>query len=183
MEYSEFRKRTVKAVGTHNFKVTNSYGNKEAWRWLKKNKWLDLGQPITEREFGMIIKTINKHFQDQLVQGKDINLPHRMGRIELRKFKANLVLKDNKIKTNLPVDWDRTLKLWYEDETSRANKVLIRYEDFTRFGVHYDKNSANYNNKVFYQFIPNRNVKTRLKDNILNGRLDAFVLKKRDEIY
>lgn len=68
MEYDDFRKRTLKAEEKkHHFKVTNSYGNKEAWRWIKKNKWLDIGEPLTEREFGAIIKAINKHLQDQLL--------------------------------------------------------------------------------------------------------------------
>lgn len=183
MEYSDFRKRTIGVGQPHIFKVTNSNGNKEAWRWLKKNKWLDLGQPITEKEFGIIIKTINQHLQDQLIQGKDINLPHRMGRIEIRKFEAKLDFKDGKIVTNLPVDWDRTLKLWYEDEYAKENKTLIRQENRTRFGVHYDKTKANYNNKIFYQFIPNRSVKIGLKNNIINGRLDAFLLQKRNELY
>lgn len=183
MEYKDFRKRIIGVGKPHTFKVTNSYGTKEAWRWLKKNKWLDLGQPITEREFGLIIKTINKHFHDQLVKGKDIDLPVRMGRIEIRKFEAKLDFKDGKVVTNLPVDWDRTLKLWYEDDVARKEKTLIRQEDKTRFGFHYDKFKANYNNKVFYQFIPNRSIKIGLKENIINGRIDAFILRKRDEIY
>lgn len=183
MEYREFRNRTLNNVGTHNFKVTNSYGNKEAWRWVKKNKWLDLGQPITEREFGVIIKTINQHLHDQLITGKDIILPHKMGRLELRKFEAKLVLKDNKIETNLPINWDRTLRLWHEDEEAMADKVLIRYEDKTRFSIHYDKTRANYNNKSFYKFIPNRSMKIGLKNNILKGKVDAFLLQKKDEVY
>lgn len=183
ISYSEFRKNTVRASGSHTFKVTNSYRNKDVWRWLKKRKWLDLGQPITEKEFGIIIKTINQHLQDQLIQGKDINLPHRMGKIEIRKFEAKLEFKDGKVITNLPVDWDRTLKLWYEDDSAKNNKTLIRHESRTRFSIYYDKTNANYNNKVFYQFIPNRSVKIGLKDNIINNRLDAFLLQKRNELY
>ena len=32
---------------------------------------------------------------------------------------------DGKLKTNLPIDWNKTLELWYEDEESYKNKTLI----------------------------------------------------------
>ena len=179
--YEEFRKRVIRGEEPHTFEVTNSNGNKEAWRWLKKNKWLDLGQPITEKEFGVIIKTINSYLRDQLVQGKDVVLPARMGTLEIRKFEAKLSFKDGKVVTNLPINWKRTLDLWYEDDDAKESKTLIRQEDRTRFGVHYDKSSANYNNKVFYKFIPGRSVKLGLKENIINNRLDACLLKRRNE--
>ena len=38
-----------------------------------------------------------------------------MGIIELRKYKSYIKEEDGKIKTNLPIDWDRTIRLWYED--------------------------------------------------------------------
>ena len=181
--YEEFRKRVIRGNEHHTFEVTNSNGTKEAWRWLKKNRWLDLGQPVTEREFVIIIKTINLHLRDQLIQGKDIDLPHRMGRIEIRRFEAKLEFKDGKLITNLPVDWKRTLELWYEDESAKESKTLIRQENRTRYSIHYDRTKALYNNKAFYQFIPNRDVKVGLKENIINGGLDAFLLQRKNELH
>lgn len=177
MEYSDFRKKIVKA-GSHKFKVTNSNGTKEAWRWIKKNKWLNIGQPITEREFGLIIKTINQTLQDQLLEGKDIKLPHQMGRIEVRKFNGEVKFKDGKLHTTLPIDWERTLKLWYEDEECYKNRTLVRFEDREIFSIFYNRNMAKYNNKSFYQFIPTRTLKKRLKQKIDSGNFDALLLKK-----
>ena len=184
MAYSEFRKSLLK-VGEKkgHFEVSNSYGTKEAWRWLKKNKWLDLEEPVTERQFGLIVKAINKTLRDQLLEGKDINLPHKMGRIEIRKFKAKVAIENGKLVTNLPPDWSRTVSLWYEDKDARESKTLVRYEAIDRFTIHYDKNIANYNNKSFYKFIPVRPLKQELKDKIVNGSIDAFLLQKKDEIY
>lgn len=176
MEYSEFRKRVVKAEGEHHFEVTNSYGTKEAWRWLKKNKWLDLPEPVTEREFGLIIKVINLTLRDHLLNCRDIELPHRMGRIEIRKFKAKLGIKDGKVITTLPPDWGRTLELWYEDKDSFENKTLVRFEELERFSFFYNKTKANFNNKSFYRFIPSRILKKELKQRIVNGTMDAFLL-------
>lgn len=184
MAYREFRKRILKVEEKkHHFKVTNSYGTKEAWRWLKKNKWLDLPESVTERQFGAIIKAINLTLRDHLLEGKDIDLPHRMGRIEIRKFKAKMEIENGRLVTNLPPDWKRTLELWYEDQEALEAKTLVRYEGIDRFTIHYDKTNANYNNKAFYQFIPVRPLRRELKERIVNGSIDAFLLQKKDEIY
>lgn len=183
MEYSDFRKKVLKAEEKHHFKVTNSNGTKEAWRWIKKNKWLDIGQPITEREFGLIVKAINLSLQDKLLEGKDVVLPNRMGRLEIRKFRAKVDYKDGKVITTLPIDWKSTLKLWSEDEECHKLKTLIRYENSEIFEIYYNKEYANYNNKSFYKFIPTRTFKKRLKQKILNGGFDALLLNKNNELY
>jgi hypothetical protein len=182
MSYSDFKKKIIKANENHNFTVTNSNGTKNAWRWIKKNKWLDIGQEVTEREFGLIIKAINQTLQDQLISGKDVTFPHRMGRLEIRKFKAAIEFRDGKLVTNLPVDWERTLKLWYEDSESHKAKTLVRYESPERFTIYYNRDKALYNNKSFYQFIPTRVIKRRLKDRIAAGNYDALLLGKKNGI-
>ena len=183
MNYNDFRKTVVKAEGKHNFRVTNSNGTKEAWRWIKKNKWLNIGQPITERELGLIVKAINSTLQDQILQGKDANLPCRMGRLEIRKFESNVKLIDGKLVTNLPVNWEKTLHLWHEDEEAYKKRLLVRYEGRERFTIYYNKAPALYTNKTFYQFIPTRRFKKRLKHKILNEGLDALLLGKKNELY
>ena len=184
MELYEFRKRIVRAEEKkHHFKVTNSNGTKEAWRWIKKNKWLDLGQPITELQLGKIIKAINNTLQDQLLDGKDVTFPNRMGRLEIRKFQAKIEYTDNKVITNLPVDWKRTIELWWEDVESFDTKALVRYETLTRFAIYYNKSLANFENKSFYRFVPIRPLKKRLKDKIIHEGFDALLLGKSNELY
>ena len=61
------------------------------------------------------------------IKGNDVTFPHRMGTLEARKIKSSISFKDGKLKTNLPVDWDKTLKLWYEDVESFNNKTLINH--------------------------------------------------------
>ena len=184
MELNEFRKKVLKVENEkHHFKITNSNGIKEAWRWIRKNKWLDIGQPVTELELGTIVKAINLTLQDQLLKGMDITLPHRMGRIEIRKFIAKLDCEDGKIVTNLPIDWKRTIDLWWEDEKCYESKTLIRYEDKERFTIYYNKGFANFSNKTFYKFVPTRTIKRRLKQQIINGRFDAPLLHKDNELY
>jgi hypothetical protein len=99
-----------------------------------------------------------------------------MGAIELRKYDARITLNGDKVITNLPIDWDRTLKLWSEDEESYKNKTLIKMEEKEIFKVFYNKKNANYQNKSFMAFEVNRDLKRRLKAKIKSKSIDAFKL-------
>lgn len=176
MEYINSKKK-------HHFKVTNSNGIREAWRWIKKNKWLDIGQSITELELGKIIKTINNSLQDQLLEGRDIIFPHRMGRIEVRKYNTSVKFKNGKLVINKAINWKDTLQFWKEDKEAYKERILIRYDADEGFIIYYNRRPATYNNKIFYQFIPTRTFKKKLKQKILNEGFDAPLLKKKDELY
>lgn len=155
-------------------KVNSSLGVYDAYKFLRKRKWVDIGRCLTEHEFYSIIRKVNNYLADTFLQGKDIKLPHRMGRIELRKYEARVSFDGKKVKTNLPIDWDKTLRLWYEDEEAYENKTLVKVEEKEIFKVYYNKQLADYNNQVFYEFNVNRELKRRLKQRIKEGKLDAF---------
>ena len=101
-----------------------------------------------------------------------------MGTIELRKISTYVNFKDGKLHSNLPIDWDRTLKLWCEDEEAYKSRTLIKMEEKEIFKVHYNKAKADYTNKSFYQFNANRELKKTLKRNIKEGRVDTFLLNR-----
>lgn len=183
MEFEDFRKEALKACGKHYFKISNSNGLRQSYRWIKKNKWLNIGQPLSEREFSTIVKTMNHALQDRVINGKDALLPCGMGKLELRKTNCTVEFRDGKIKTNLPIDWKRTLELWWQDEESKEKKKLVRREIKEIFNVYYNKQGATYRNKVFYKFIPHRAFKLRLKQEILDNNVDAFLLKRKNELY
>ena len=160
-------------------KITKSLGVYDAYKWIRKRKWEDVGRRLTEHEFYSIIRKVNDLLAINLINGEDIKLPHRMGTLELRKKSSRVYLKNGKLCTNLPIDWDKTLKLWCEDEDAYTNRVLIRMEENEIFKVYYNKNKAEYNNKSFYQFKINRELKTALKRNIKKNRVDAFLLNRK----
>lgn len=175
-EWINFKSSIQKLSDTRIHKVNNSLGVYDAYKWIRKNKWLNIGKPLTEHEFYSIIRKVNSYLADELVKGNDIKLPNRMGRLELRKYEARITFDGEKVKTNLPIDWDKTLKLWYEDEESYKNKTLIKMEEKEIFKVYYNKHLADYNNQVFYEFNINRDIKKRLKQRIKEGKIDAFRL-------
>lgn len=175
-EWINFKSSIQKLNDTRIHKVNNSLGVYDAYKWIRKNKWLNIGKCLTEHEFYGIIRKVNDYLANELVKGNDIRLPNRMGRLELRKYDARITFDGNKVKTNLPIDWDKTLKLWYEDEESYKSKTLIKMEEKEIFKVYYNKHLADYNNQVFYEFNINRDIKRRLKQRIKEGKIDAFRL-------
>ena len=170
----DFRKKVLKLDKPRQHKVNNSLGVYDAYKWIRKNKWLDIGRPITEHEFYTIIRQVNNLLAENFLKGRDIVLPHRLGTIELRKYEARMSFNNGKLHTNLPIDWDRTLKLWAEDEEAYKEKMLVKVEEKEIFKVFYNKGKANYNNKSFYEFEVNRDLKRRLKQRIKDGLIDAF---------
>lgn len=170
----EFRKKVLKVSESRVYRVNNSYGVYDAYKYIRKNKWFDIGQPVTEHQFYSIIRRMNNLLADTLIHGHDIELPCRMGTMEVRKYDARVSIEDGKVKTNLPIDWDRTLKLWSEDEEAYKERTLIKMEEKEIFKVYYNRIDADYNNKSLYEFVVNRDLKRRLKQRIKSGNFDAF---------
>lgn len=174
-ELGDFIKKTRKVNGPRKHKINHSYGVYDGYKYYRKNKPKGSKYVLTESQYFAIIRAINTILAFNLAKGNEITLPCHMGTLEIRKSETYIKLENSKLKTNLPIDWDKTLKLWYEDSESYKDKTLIRMEEKELFRVFYNKYKANYNNKSYYQFTPNRNLKLQLKINVKNG-LDAFKL-------
>jgi hypothetical protein len=183
LELLEFKRRVRKLNHPRKYKVNNSLGVYDAYKWIRKNKWFNIGRPLTEHEFYSIIRKINNLLAEELLNSGDITLPQRMGNVELRKFEASIKIDDKgKVHTNLPIDWEKTLELWHEDEEAYKNKTLVKMEEQEIFKIYYNKSIANYNNRAFYEFIFNKDLKTRLKQKIKRGVIDAPLLKRKERL-
>lgn len=182
LELEEFKRRVRKINMPRHYSVNNSLGVYDAYKWIRKNKWFNIGRPLKEKEFYSIVRRINQLMTEELLIDGIINLPQRMGTIEIRKFDAYIKLENGKVKTNMPVDWNKTLELWYEDEESYNNRTLIKMEEKEMFKIYYNKNNANYNNRAFYEFIFNKELKVRLKQRIKKGGVDAPLLKRKEKL-
>lgn len=178
MDYSDFIKDIKKVNRERHHKVSNSYGSKDAFRYYRKIKPIDSKYVLTDCQYLRIIRLINDELRLKLINGEDVLLPEKMGRLELRKKASTVKFENGKMKTNLPVNWDATLKLWYENPQCKAKKQLVRQENINTFKVYYNKAKANYNNKTFYEFNTNRDIKVGLKKNIKLNKIDAFYYGK-----
>ena len=172
----EFRRKVLKVDHSRNHKVKNSIGVYDIYKHIRKNKWYDIGRPITEHQFYTIIREVNNVLADNLLKGNDIVFPNKMGRLEVRKFEPIIRFDDNKLTVRLPIDWDRTLKLWLEDEEAYKERTLVKMEEKEIFKVCYNKTRADFPNKGFYQLQINRDLKIALKKKIKLGNFDAFLL-------
>ena len=179
--WQEFRNSVTNNIkGYRKFKVSGSWGIYDAYKHIRKNKWYDIGKPVTEKQFYAIIRQMNNMYADEISKGNTVLFPHKMGKLELRKEPRGVYIdSEGNMKVTYPVDWKATLKLWFEDEESRNKKVLVRRNSKYVFKVHFDKYDATFNNKIFYDFTLNRYIKQKLKHNINNGIIDTIYGKER----
>lgn len=157
-------------------RIVSSYGVTDIYRYIRRNKYMSIGEPIPISNFSRIIQAMNLHLIDKFYKGHDIKLPYRLGSIELRKYIARVEFSKGEIQTNLPVNWKATKELWAEDEESRINKTLVRYEEDFIYKILYNKKGAVYKNKLFYMMVFARAFKRGLKPRIKEEGLDSFKL-------
>lgn len=172
------REEILKVKGPRKHKVNKSLGVYDAYKYIRKNKWFNIGRPLKEKEFYSIIRSINNELAISLSKGEDVKLPCKMGTLEIRKANTYYNIKDGKLHTNAVIDWDTTLKLWCEDEESYNNRTLVRCESKEIYKIHYNKVRADYSNKSYYKFNINKELKKSLKQNIREGEIEAFLIKK-----
>lgn len=172
--FQDFKNKTFHRGIKRNFRAFNSYTTYSIYKHIRKNKWYDIGRPLTEHEFYLIVRTVNKLLAKELLKGHRITFPYKMGSLELRKVSCGVRMKDGKLAITYPIDWKSTLKLWYNDAEALQSKTLIRYENDTVYKVVYDKTKAYYINKGFFQFSLNRKLKSALNKGLTSGEIDTL---------
>lgn len=176
MTEAEFINDIKKVNSKRKHKIKNSFGVYDAYKYYRKNKPKDRKYIITESQYFSIIRTINNKLKDLLTANHDIVFPERLGKLQIIKKTPVVYKENNNIKNTYPIDWNTTLKLWYEDKESYVNKKIVKTVTQNVYKVIYNKSQANYNNKSFFDFKLNRDIKVKLKHNIQEGIIkDAFI--------
>lgn len=174
MNYQTFINRLQKNTKKNLYKVRNSWGVRDAYRYIRKRHWEGVGKPVSEKDFYAVIRQINLLLADSLSKGSSIVFPQRMGELEIRKYSCGVTLNNDKLHITRPVDWNKTINLWYKDSEAKENKILIRFNEPYYFRIFYRKYRANYENLSFYRFAVNRSIKRTLKKHIISGEVDAL---------
>ena len=126
-EYEDFRDTVKKVNLSRVHKITNSIGTYDIYKIIRKNGWKGINKPVSEKDFYTIIREINKQLAKRLISGQEVRFPARMGILELRKKPSRIEIIDGELITNLPIDWDATLKLWSEDKESYEKKNEFKH--------------------------------------------------------
>lgn len=170
-DFKAFKRQILSPRGEG--KVSNSIGVYTFYKMIRKHKWYDIGRPLKEHEFYSIIRGVNKLIAGEVALGHTVNFPSRMGTLELRKFQPSARFVNGKLRVSYPIDWDKTLRLWFTDKEAKEEKILVRLEETDVYRVKYNKHKANYENKSFYEFTVNKNLRKALKENIKKGIVDT----------
>lgn len=174
MNLQEYRNAVLKVDKPRKTSINNSWGVYDAFKYYRKNKPKDKKYVLSESQYFAIVRRTNLLLAEELCNQNDIVFPYSMGRLEVRKTIPRVYIDNGKIKSTYPIDWDGTIRLWYEDQESRKKKTLLKKKEKAVFRIVYNKSKAMYTNKNYFEFIVNRTIKRSLKDTILQGDFDAF---------
>ena len=170
-DYQEFLNKLQKR-GSKPYKITPCLGARDAWKWVRHNRWKALdGRQIDKLVYGKIITEVNRILAEQMLEGHIVEFPYHMGFLSLASLPARVAFEDGEWNTTYRTDWLKTLPLWFEDEEARnSHKTIKRIQKRTYF-FRYSKRKTIYNNKMFYKFRPNRSLVRKLGRAIEAGKL------------
>lgn len=157
-------------------KITSHYGVNDYY----KNYVETTGSSIPKKTYNALVNDLLDKFLLAVIQENYmLKLPYRMGTVMLLKRKTKTEFIDGKMKTNRPIDYAATNKLWRDHPELKEKKKLVYHENKHSggyvFRLSYLKASAVYKNKSVYWMQMNRTKKRMLKDLIKDGKVDALL--------
>jgi len=121
-----------------------------------------------------ITKGFMQFISEKVLEGENVELPVRMGNLQIVGKKINPKLDENGNIMNLAPDWVRTKKLWDSDEQAKKEKQIVyhmnEHTNGIRYKVKWEKKRCGVPNKMMYIFKPTRTNKRKIWKNILSGK-------------
>ena len=177
--FNSFIQDIKKIHGKRVHKISNSFGVHDAVNYYRKHRPRQSKFVLSDCEYYKIIREVHKHMGNILVQGGEISLPLKMGVINLKKVTVQPLLdKQGNLSYKAPINWEETLKLWYDSEEDFKNKTLVKMEPGELIKVIFNKQKSTFNNKSFYQFTVNRELKHNIKNAFTSKEMDAYMLMR-----
>lgn len=134
---------------------------------------------VTYSEYSSVLDLFNLKLRDLILyESFDFNMPHRMGRLAIRKKKLTpWIDKNDKVVNPLPVDWKATNELWDTDSVAKEKKTLVRHYNKHSKGYvakwYYSTKTATFKWKSAYVFIPCRTAKQKLAEILKDPNSDV----------
>lgn len=163
---------------TRNHRIKCDYGMPDYYRFYKDTS----KSPKSNKVFSDVVRDYLDANRTAVYSKAYIYvLPQRLGRIEIRKMKREVIIdKEGKVINKLLINWKETKKLWSENKEAKERKIKIRYTnehtDGYVFRPIYMKNTANFKNKSIYKLKVNRDMARKTEPAIVSKKIDAFLL-------
>lgn len=176
MNYQSFLSRLQKK-GSKPHKIAHCLGVRDAWKWVRKNKWEALNYNHCDSKlYSTIINKVHQAFVEYLINGHTIDFPHQMGGISICSYPSKVIFVNGKVSNNYRADWKKTLKLWFEDEEAFKSRIVVKRRQNNIYFIRYNKNRAKYHNMKLYQFRANRSLVRKVGKAIEEGAVRAMHL-------
>lgn len=178
MEEQSFKhfSNTVLNRGSHKYSITNCFGVRDAWRYIRTDKWKMLkGNHISSSVYKDVIGYINKLLIEELLKGHEIILPYSMGILKIIGYQGYAKIKDGCLCTNYTINWKETIKNWYNDSEALKHRQLLRKKQDYFYKVVYNNMYRTYKNKSYYRFRPNRSLCMRISRESEQGKLNILI--------
>lgn len=164
----EFRKRVKKCYGPKELEITNCITLRTIYRWNRKNKVTSLD----ESAYSRIIKAVNKKLVTKLGTLGSVKFPQHMGGLYIEERDTSPYYnKSGRLIIPKRIDWNRTLKFWYENPEYHKEKRLLYKESPISYRVKYTTGLAKFKNKQFYHFHLSRNASKIIQSLVDNNTL------------
>ena len=174
-QYQEFIGKLQKR-GSKPHKISHCLGSRDAFHWVRKNKWEATGgKPVDKQLYSQIISEVHKELVDRLLEGHEIEFPYQMGCLVLTRTPAKVSYENGELKTNYRTDWKKTLDYRF-NEDPEGHQLIKRIQPFI-YTVKYYKKGARYHNRKFYHFRPNRSLLRVVGAAIERGKMNAETIK------
>lgn len=158
--------------GSKPHKLTHCFGARDAWKWVRSNKWKAVGEaPVDQSLYSTIINEVNRCLIELLLEGHQVELPYQMGILILSSLPARVALEDGEWNTNYRTDWVKTTRLWFEDKEAMDTHKPIKRVSQRIYYIRYSKKGARYAHKKYYRFRVNRSLAKRLGKEIATRKM------------
>lgn len=160
---------------TRVYTINNSYGVYDYWKFYIHNRPKQRSYyKMSSAQYYKLLRAVNEYLIEILLKNAQVVLPNKMGEIVVLKKTARVRLDEKgKIRTNRPINWDATIKLWFEDPEAEKNKTLVRWDNSDVINIRYKKATAVYNNSPFYNLQVTRVVKKLIASHLVEGTLET----------
>lgn len=174
--FSEFLRDTVKAKEPK--KIGKKKGSMDLYRhYVNTDKTKDGSFNIPYKLWSAILKDWSEFFFEELFNTGEFNLPFACGSFYVikRSYKPKMI--NGELIYNAPVDWGRTMKLWYRDPEAKKNKVLVKIEPCTKYLIRFKmaRKRQSSPNKFYYSGVVSRSFKKKINQMAEEGREPAFI--------